>query len=145
MKPIFSIPFIMLSFITGIIILALGLIFMGLGGVGTNALRELACDSNEHTEGQYMATVDKFMCSKTCPCPPGNDDYFKNLWIGYGFSKLYAHNRVPVASELSPTQVADYRYNGDLAKITPLYFAVDNENSYSNFMDCYYGKLKQLL
>ena len=144
-KPVFAVPFILLTFIVGIVILVMGILMMGIGGIATDKVRDLACEQATDINIQYMVTVDKFVCSKTCPCPKGPNNEYENMWNGYGLDTLMAHNRVVNEGDLNTNQQVSFRYYGDLADVTPLRWANNDEQSFSNFETCYNDRLKRMM
>jgi hypothetical protein len=49
----------------------------------------------------YKESVDKFVCSKTCPCPRGPNGEWEKYWTSVPADTLKANGRVAKLSDLT--------------------------------------------
>lgn len=119
---------------------------------GFGGFYEMVVDGICEVEGDsiaadYRATVDKYTCSKTCPCPQGASSANTNFWTTtVPTERLAASNRTADVSGLTTNQEVAYRYHGDSADVTPLVFADSTTTTtYDNFDSCFMDVLEASL
>ena len=147
MKPWCTVPFILFTLVCGILLIILGAMLAGFGGFYEMVVDGICELEGDAFEADYRSTVDKYTCSKTCPCPQGTASKTMNYWTTtVPTERLAASNRTADESSLTTNQAAAYRYHGDSADVTPLVFA-DNSTTttYDNFVSCFEGVLEPLI
>lgn len=82
----FTIPYIVLTFLVGLIILILALVVLGAGSKYVDKFQEKGCKKltkkTEITEA-YNNAISKWVCSDECPCWSGPDKSTEKLWRDY--------------------------------------------------------------
>jgi len=141
-KPYFAVPFIILTLIIGIAILVIGIVITFASTIISDLSSE-ACN-NYSEQIDYNSVVSKYVCSKTCPCPTGEDDFNKNLWSSYDYSMFNKYFRSKDEASMSVDEKNEYETNGDYAEVTPLVFK-NTGTTYSNWVDCYNEVLKDTM
>lgn len=142
-KPIFTVPLILLSIIVGIALFIIGALTSDLGGVVDQSI-DFACNQTFGTMSNlFIASVDKFTCSKTCPCPKGPNGEYEKYWKSIPDEVLFAANRRSKLEQLNLDQKTEWRFFGDNSKITPLVFnSTEETTTYESFYKCFQDKIK---
>jgi ABC-type transport system involved in multi-copper enzyme maturation permease subunit len=130
-KPCFTIPFILLTLVIGVIVLIIGLLILGAAkGLVDDAQAKL-CDAVSVSEGgkevsyKYNQAVQNFVCSQTCPCPTGANGEIEKMWTTMDEATFNEWNRTKKAT-------------ADTAKgYAPLIFTSDTTKSFASWRDCY--------
>jgi hypothetical protein len=87
--------FLLASLIMGCAFLIVGIIMSGFLDKSTlENFRDRACVNYfSETGPQYLAAVDKQMCSLECPCDRGDGQEYQDLWSSYSDDYLRQFNR----------------------------------------------------
>ena len=102
MKTLFTVPFIILSFIIGIVMLSISLTMTGAFGFFDDIMADLCVNQGQEIANAYTMSVEHFICSQTCPCPRGeNDKYSKKWWNETSDRTLIMAYRVKTKEKLN--------------------------------------------
>lgn len=137
-KPIFTVPLVLLSIAIGVALFVIGSLTSDLGGIVDQSI-DFACNQTfGEMSKTFVASVDKFTCSKTCPCPKGPNNEYEKYWKSIPNDVLLAANRRSSLDQLNLDQKTEWRFFGDNAKITPLVFNSTTETTtYESFLKCF--------
>lgn len=134
-KVCFTIPFGILSFVAGLVLLILGLVLLGVASELVDKAQEGICKvsskSNANIAQSYNDAVELYVCSEICPCDTKN----KELWSKIDEKTYNEHKRTNKA-ELTPADVSAGRVKmvwADPATVTV----------YNSWKACYEGVLKK--
>ena len=82
MKPWCAIPLVVLAFVVGVAVFIAGTVMSGFAPEVISTLQEESCNLPWLITAQndYETLVDKYMCSRLCPCPRGELDIHLDFW-----------------------------------------------------------------
>lgn len=130
-KPWFTVPFMLLTFVIGVIILIIGLVILGAAAGLVDDLQAKLCQSiSQSANGsqlsyKYNQAVQNFVCSQTCPCPAGDNNEIEKLWTTMDEATFNEWNRTKKSTAEAAKGYA------------PLIFSKNATGSYASWRDCY--------
>jgi hypothetical protein len=101
MKIGFTVPFIILTFVCGIVLIILGMLLAGFGGFYEALVDNLCAAKGTEIENDYRVTVDKYVCSKDCPCPQGPGLKYQTYWEAVSTTRLAESNRTATYADMT--------------------------------------------
>lgn len=132
-KPCFTIPFIILTLVAGLVLLILGLVLLGAANQLVDKAQDGVCkiseNSNANIAENYNKAVEVYVCSEICPC----DEKNKELWSKID-EKVYNDHKRSNKAELTE---ADKK-----AGFTKMIWLPSTETVYNSWKACYEGVLK---
>lgn len=139
--PCFAIPFGMLTFLFGVILLIVGALAMIIASPKIKEMFKAAgCPANNDQapmiqfDKQYTDMIVKPMCSDLCPC----DENMFATWEKSGVNVI-SHGRT---FKPTPTQRSNQNSKGIQAEVVALVAAKGGSPSYTTFLECYNKVLK---
>lgn len=146
---LFSTLFIILTAVTGLIILIIGALMIGLGSPQMIKEAKKAVCRSENPNAPldineaYTNLVNKWVCSDLCPCSAGPDGDWETMWKTYGNGVYKDFNRAKDVNSMDTAARTEYEARGAGAKVTPMVFSsaesTDEKPLYNSWMECYFG------
>lgn len=138
-KACFTIPFVILTLIIGLVLLIIGVVLMGAAGDFIDKAQKRICEvtasSNNALAENYNNAVEIFVCSKACPCPQGEGGATKTLWSNVPVETYTAHKRVKAGETMTSAQSKE--------GFTDMVWAdATTTKTYASWKVCYEGVLK---
>jgi len=115
--------FITFAGLFALILLILGALMGGFVGPKLfQKIKKHSCRQSGIVFDEYVAAIDKSVCSYECPCPKGANDANEDLWTGYGNDYVRQYNRTTSTSNMTTSELNQWNSYNDDADITPLVF-----------------------
>lgn len=142
-KACFAVPFGIITFIIGVVLIVLGVLAVSAGSLLTPETFKGPICSNakaQDVRAAYTNAIDKVMCSDVCPCANGAGNSNKELWGAIDAKVLREYARAANRGQMTSKENQDYQAQSVEAPIVP--FTWKQNDAYTSWGDCYNKALK---